>query len=627
MSDAKFGIDIVADDKTGKGAAAAEKRLGQVGKRVGKLNEQSFVGAERSVARSGKNMVSTFSQVERGAAKAFGNRSIMSGVTARMGGITEASSAMGNGFAMASAEGEGLTGVMGGVGAATAGVVAVMGAAAYAAFKFADSWAKGAASIGRTASIIGVGTKQLQEFTAAAERVGVDRGTATGALGGISQTLNDARYGRNNQALEALRRLGVKMVLNTDGTVNVGAMLPAIANAIQRQNSSGRRTAARLLGIPLEALPAFSQGGAALSSDMADADTHAKMLSDRDIAAGTRIARKSVLNEQGTTRVGSQAAGQVAGAAEPLYDRAVKGITAATDYINDQLAPAARAVNRVPARPRVGSPSGGGWGVGGGVAGAVTGAARSAYDVTTAGASAVAGWIGSALAPGARAAPTVGSGASYGGVGASGLSGGVLSLSAQDVINLKKVLSTEWVPGAGRAQGQGIIDTILNRQASGHWGRTIADVANAKLQFSDVNGPPAWKHGWHSVQGMPMSRINRRSSELVDAYLAERARGARSIVGDNLNYANPSYVTRNNRGWVNALDGPVFGTGNSSHHHGTTSGLQRYRPGEFRVAPPEPIPVTVNVRMTGAPPGTRVTATAGRSKPAVSYAWEPGSHM
>jgi hypothetical protein len=36
----------------------------------------------------------------------------------------------------------------------------------------------------------------LQEFAGAAERVGVDKNTAMGALGGLSQTLNDARYGR-----------------------------------------------------------------------------------------------------------------------------------------------------------------------------------------------------------------------------------------------------------------------------------------------------------------------------------------------------------------------------------------------------------------------------------------------
>lgn len=44
---------------------------------------------------------------------------------------------------------------------------------------------------------------------------------------------------------------------------------------------------------------------------------------------------------------------------------------------------------------------------------------------------------------------------------------GTLSLSAADVLNLKKVLQTEWVQSAGEPQARGIVDTILNRQASG----------------------------------------------------------------------------------------------------------------------------------------------------------------
>ena len=80
-------------------------------------------------------------------------------------------------------------------------------------------------------------------------------------------------------------------------------------------------------------------------------------------------------------------------------------------------------------------------------------------------------------------APTVGP------VTAARLPGGTLRLSAADVLNLKKTLQTEWVQSAGTRQAQGIIDTILNRRASGHWGNSVSSVVNARNQFSDVNGP------------------------------------------------------------------------------------------------------------------------------------------
>lgn len=174
--------------------------------------------------------------------------------------------------------------------------------------------------------------------------------------------------------------------------------------------------------------------------------------------------------------------------------------------------------------------------------------------------------------------------ASVGAVGASGLRDGVLRLSAQDVLDLKKTLQTEWVQSAGDDQARGIIDTILNRQASGHWGTRVSDVVNARNQFSDINGPVSRRAGRNSVDDLPASSISRRVDTLVDTYLAQRAGGTPSRVGDHLNYANPHYSDARNLPWIMALDGPVLGGGRAIHRHGTTPDLERYRPGDFRVS-------------------------------------------
>lgn len=168
----------------------------------------------------------------------------------------------------------------------------------------------------------------------------------------------------------------------------------------------------------------------------------------------------------------------------------------------------------------------------------------------------------------------------------SGVSEGALHLSAQDVTDIKKTLQTEWVQSAGDGQAHGIIDTILNRQASGHWGTSVSDVVNARNQFSDINGPISRRDGRTSVDQLPESRISSRVDTLVDAYLAERAAGTPSSIGDNLNYANPNFSDARNLGWINALEGPVLGRGNAVHHHGTTPDLQSHRPGAFEVVLP-----------------------------------------
>ena len=161
---------------------------------------------------------------------------------------------------------------------------------------------------------------------------------------------------------------------------------------------------------------------------------------------------------------------------------------------------------------------------------------------------------------------------------------GRLSLTATDIVNIKKTLQTEWVQSAGDDQAKGIVDTILNRLSSGHWGSSIADVVNARNQFSDINGPISRADGRHTVDEIDMSRVSKRVRDLVDAYLAARAAGTPSRIGSHLNYANPHFSSARNLPWIMALDGPILGKGNAIHRHGTVPELDRFRPDPFQLA-------------------------------------------
>lgn len=161
-----------------------------------------------------------------------------------------------------------------------------------------------------------------------------------------------------------------------------------------------------------------------------------------------------------------------------------------------------------------------------------------------------------------------------------------LALSEQDIIDIKKTLQTEWVQSAGDEQAKGIVDTILNRLASEHWGSSIADVVNARNQFSDINGPVSRKDGRHTVDEFDEHKVSQRVKDFVDEYLAKRAGGASSRVDTHLNYANPHFSDAKNLAWIMALDGPVLGSGNAIHRHGTVPELQRFRPKPYLIALP-----------------------------------------
>lgn len=320
---ATYGIAITADDKTEKGAKSAEKRLGTIPKRTSAVNKRYADEEDRAVTRRSRGLLGTFGRIEQASARAFGGRSLTKGITERLSAVKEAASEAGTGLGEAATAGTALEGALTAVGVAGAATIGIIAAAGYAAYRLADGWAKGAASIGRTAEIIGVASKQLQEFNAAAERQGVEKGTATSAVAGLSQTLNDARYGRNNDAVALLSRLGVKLQTNPDGSVNTGAMLPQIADALARQNSSGRRTAARILGIPESALPAFTQGGKALSADMKDADSTAYIASSGEIETAKRIQRKQAIVGQIKDRAVAVAGSTTATAGEGALDATI----------------------------------------------------------------------------------------------------------------------------------------------------------------------------------------------------------------------------------------------------------------------------------------------------------------
>ena len=338
---AQFGIAITADDRTAKGAKSAEKRIGQIPKRAGDVTKKS------------QGILGTFAKIEEASAKAFGGKSLTSGLTKRLSAVREAASAAGTGLGEAATAGGTLSTAMTGMGIVAAGTVGVLAAAGYAAFKLADGWAQGAASIGRTAATIGVATKALQEFQAAGERAGVDKGASTSALGGVAQTFNDARYGRNPEALALMSRLGIKARMGADGQLDTVGMTTDLADAISRQkNAQTRRMIGSKFGISDAALPMFLNGGAAIRSDMKDADSTALVLGDDDIAKGKRIARKGAIVSQMKDRAVGVAGSAAAGGEESGYDAIISGgrgiLAGATSFggiIKNSFAPAAATIH------------------------------------------------------------------------------------------------------------------------------------------------------------------------------------------------------------------------------------------------------------------------------------------
>lgn len=158
---------------------------------------------------------------------------------------------------------------------------------------------------------------------------------------------------------------------------------------------------------------------------------------------------------------------------------------------------------------------------------------------------------------------------------------GAVKLTAQDIIDIKKVAATEVVGGLkGEAfdkQLAGVVDTILNRVYKK--GGNVRAVLNERWAFSDINAPR--KSAYGSVQNVPMGRVSTRVSKGVDEHLAKRAAGMASVVGGNTHYANPYFLgeaSAKTKKWVREVErqanttGQRFGAGKAIHVHGTPTG-------------------------------------------------------
>ena len=181
--------------------------------------------------------------------------------------------------------------------------------------------------------------------------------------------------------------------------------------------------------------------------------------------------------------------------------------------------------------------------------------------------------------------------------GAVAQSGKKLELSEADIVRIMKVASTEVVPSLKSKnfenQAAGVIDTILNRTASGKFGGSIKEVVNQRWAFSDINTPRKGAYG--SVDKVPMKRVSKKMEEFVRKYLEERANGKSSSVGSNISYANPNYLgeaSAATKKWVREVEkqakasGQIYGSGNAIHVHGTPSADAWKKPGAFYITTP-----------------------------------------
>ncbi len=127
-------------------------------------------------------------------------------------------------------------------------------------------------------------------------------------------------------------------------------------------------------------------------------------------------------------------------------------------------------------------------------------------------------------------------------------------LSPADILRLKKAVMTEWLQIDDEDEARGVLDVILNRYVSGHFGNDFRELLNKNAQFTAINSEISRKNGQHDVDQLSISDPRfPRVSNLIDEYLLQRAAGARAVAGTRLNYANPGESDQKSQAWIRVL--------------------------------------------------------------------------
>jgi len=170
-------------------------------------------------------------------------------------GIGTFASKAGKGISSVVGIGAPMEGLLTGGGMATAGVAAGAAVLATSIAALSAEFGRYSQALTRTSYLSGVSTSQLQSLSGAAKLAGVSAETMQGSLGALGTTMQDALYGRNDQAAAMFKSLGVTIRHTADGTVDAADMFRQLSAALSDADPKAAALIVGILGVDASLIP------------------------------------------------------------------------------------------------------------------------------------------------------------------------------------------------------------------------------------------------------------------------------------------------------------------------------------------------------------------------------------
>lgn len=185
----------------------------------------------------------------------------------------------------------------------------------------ANEFGKMGAEVQRTSGVLGVSTDDLQAYRSAAKLAGLSADDMTGSLKSLGRTIEDATYGRNQDALVMMQKFGISLHRTKDGAVDATLALKEVANAIvaQKGNVQAQGLIAGAFGVE-SLLPLLQKGEKGIEEFVKQARAMGLVFDAQTLAKGQQFNANMLRLEAAATRLKYKFGDALAPAVEKVLD-------------------------------------------------------------------------------------------------------------------------------------------------------------------------------------------------------------------------------------------------------------------------------------------------------------------
>jgi hypothetical protein len=207
-------------------------------------------------------------------------------------------------------------------------------------YQMTEGWARLGFAASSTSQIIGISTQKLMELRGIGDLTGISAETMTKGFQSFADTLQDAKWGRNQAVFGMMQMLGIGLKHTRTGVIDTEAVLLKLADkikVIQKRDPAAARKLAQSFGVE-ELLPVLMQGSKAMRGYQLEVKKLQGNITPNMIERASNFALS--INKMKIAANGTKAAiaDKLIPVFQPLIDKWTKWLVVNRQEISDKIA-------------------------------------------------------------------------------------------------------------------------------------------------------------------------------------------------------------------------------------------------------------------------------------------------